>query len=89
METVTVKFENEFLNKVERAMKKHLYATKAEFIREAIRNQLHQLEKKEYMMRAFKTYGLGKNKHSKITDKQLHQAREKAAKELARELGVQ
>lgn len=88
MEATTVKFENEFGARIEKAMVKHHYATKAEFIREALREKLINLEKQEYMMRAFKLYGAGRKKHGNIADENLHQAREKAAKEMAEELGV-
>ncbi len=88
MEATTVKFEDEFHNRVEKAMKKHHYATKAEFIREAMREKLIDLEKQECMMRAFKLYGAGRQKHGNITDEDLHKARERAAKEIASELGV-
>jgi len=88
MEATTVKFEDDFSLKIERAMKKHDYATKAEFIREALREKLVNLEKQEYMMHAFKLYGAGKKKHGHITDEDLHLAREKVAREIAEELGV-
>lgn len=87
MDAVTVKFEDAFLHIVEKAMKEHNYTTKAEFIREAIRDKLKELEKEKYLMRAIKLYGAGKDKHN-ISDEDLHQAREKAARELAQELGV-
>lgn len=89
MEATTVKFEEEFGVQIEKAMEKHHYATKAEFIREALREKLINLEKREYMMRAFKLYGAGRKKHRDITDEELHEAREKVAREMARELGVE
>ena len=88
METVSLKMEDTFLENIEKAMYKHNYTTKAEFISEAIRGKLTDLEKQEYILRALKLYGTGKDKHGTITDKDLHRAREKAAKELAQELGV-
>ena len=89
METVSLKMEDTFLDNIEKAMHKHNYTTKAEFIREAIRGKLTDLEKQEYILRALKLYGAGKDKHRSITDEDLHRAREKAAKELAQELGVE
>jgi Arc/MetJ-type ribon-helix-helix transcriptional regulator len=88
MEATTVKFEDEFSTRIEKAMEKHHYATKAEFIREALREKLLSLEKQEYMMRAFKLHGAGRKKHGKITDDDLHKTREKVAREMAEELGV-
>jgi len=88
MEATTVKFEDDFNARMEKAMKKHHYATKAEFIREALREKLVNLEKQEYMMQAFKLYGAGRKKHGKITDEDLHKTRERVAREMAKELGV-
>lgn len=88
MEATTVKFEEDFNVKIEKAMEKHHYATKAEFIREALREKLLNLEKQEYMMKAFKLHGAGRIKHKTITDEDLHKTREKVAREMAQELGV-
>lgn len=88
MEVVSIKFEENLLEGVEKAMKRHNYATKAEFVREAIREKLNSLEKQEYMMRVLRFYGAGKKKYGHITDADVHKAREMAARELARELGV-
>lgn len=88
MEAVTVKFEDTFLESIEKAMEKHNYTTKAEFVREALREKLVNLEKQEYILRALKLYGAGKQKHGAMSDEDIHQARERAAKELAKELGV-
>ncbi len=88
MDATTVKFEEAFSARIEKAMVKHHYATKAEFIREALREKLITLEKQEYMMQAFKLYGAGRKKHGEITDEDLHQTREKVARDIALELGV-
>lgn len=89
MEATTVKFEEDFGTRIEEAMEKHHYATKAEFIREALREKLINLEKQEYMLRVLRLYGSGRKKHGDITDDDLHRAREKVARELAKELGVE
>jgi len=78
MEPVTVKFEDDFLREIEKLMKKHRYATKAEFIREAIREKIKQLEKEELLQRVDKLFGSSKRK---TTDEQLHAAGEKAFEE--------
>ena len=88
MEATTVKFEEDFNIKIEKAMEKHQYATKAEFIREALREKLLNLEKQEYMMKTFKSYGAGRIKHGNVTDEDLHKTRERVAREMAQELGV-
>ena len=75
METVSIKFEPSFLKAMESKMKKHRYSTKAEFIREAIRDKLEELEKKEALLRLRNISGASIRK---TTDKQLHEAGEKA-----------
>jgi len=79
MEPITVKFEDDFFREIEKFMKKHRYMTKAEFIREAIREKIKQLENEELLQRVDKLFGSSKHK---TTDEQLHIAGEKAFKEL-------
>lgn len=47
MENVSLKLERNFLNAIEKVMKKHNYMTKTEFIREAVRDKIRKLEEKE------------------------------------------
>jgi metal-responsive CopG/Arc/MetJ family transcriptional regulator len=47
MESISLKLEKEFLQNIEKAMKKHNYSTKTEFIREAIRDKIKELGEKE------------------------------------------
>lgn len=83
MEPITVRFEDSFLHDIEKVMKKHRYATKTEFIREAIREKIKELEKEEALARVRKLYGASKRK---TTDEELHKAGEKAVKEIEEEL---
>ena len=83
MESISLKLEDEFLKDIQSIMKKHRYSTKTEFIREAIRDKIKDLEKEELILRAKSLYGASKRK---TTDSQLHAAREKAFEELDREL---
>ena len=64
---------------IERTMKKNRYSTKTEFIREAIREKISELEKEEALRNVDKLFGKSKRK---TTNKQLHEAREMAVKEL-------
>ena len=64
-------------------MKKHRYTTKTEFIREAIRDKMRELEKEEALLKVKKLYGASKRK---TTDEQIHKAGEKAVKELKQEI---
>ena len=83
MESISLKLENTFLKDIESIMKKHRYSTKTEFIREAIRDKIKDLEKEELIARAKSLYGASKRK---TTDEDLHKAGEKAFRELEREL---
>ena len=79
MEAVSLKLEDEFLDDIHKIMKRHRYTTKTEFIREAIRDKIKDLEKEQLLFEAKKLYGSSKRK---TTDAELHKAREKAFKEL-------
>ena len=65
-------------------MKANRYSTKAEFIREAIRDKMSDLENKAALQRLEKVYGTGKNR--KITKKDINKAGEKAIKDISRKL---
>ena len=88
METISVRYDDSFIQDMEKVMKENRYATKAEFIREAIRDKMHDLETNAALKRLEAAYGAGAHKKRKITDADIHRAREKAAKEIAKELGV-
>lgn len=79
MEPVTVKFEDGFLQDMQKVMKKHRYITKAEFVREAVREKIKDLEKEELLQKVEKLFSSSKRK---TTDEQLHSAGEKAIKQL-------
>ena len=49
MESVSLKLEKNFLNAIEKVMKRHNYMTKTEFIRESIRDKIARLEEKEIL----------------------------------------
>lgn len=83
METVSLKLEPELLHDVEKAMQKNGYSTKTEFIREAIRDKVKDLEKEEALKRVMKLYGASKRK---TTDEELHAAGERAFEELKKEI---
>jgi Arc/MetJ-type ribon-helix-helix transcriptional regulator len=88
METISIRFDEDFVHDMEKVMKGHRYSTKTEFIREAVRDKIEDLEKAEAMKRALKLYGAGRKKGRNITDADIHKAREAAAKDIAKELGV-
>lgn len=85
MKTISIRFEENFLRHIEKMIKGHRYATLTEFIREAVRNRIKDLEREDALKRLEKFYGASKRK---TTDAQLKIAREEAVKDLAKELGV-
>tara|TARA_Y100000310_G_scaffold317846_1_gene371217 strand:+ start:32665 stop:32940 length:276 start_codon:yes stop_codon:yes gene_type:complete len=88
METLSVRYEDDFIHDMEKVMKENRYATKAEFIREAIRDKMHDLETKAALKRLEAAYGAGAHKKRKITDADMRRAKEKAFEEVAKKLGV-
>jgi len=79
MEPVTIKFESDFIKFIESIMKRHHYATISEFIREAVREKVKELEKEEMLKAVEKMAGSSKRK---TTDEQLHEIRDKAFEQL-------
>ena len=57
MEAISLKLEDTFLNDIKEMMKRHRYTTKTEFIREAIRDKMKQLEREEALLKIEGLYG--------------------------------
>ncbi len=88
METISVRFEEDFVEEIEKAMKENRYATKTEFIREAVRDKVKDLEKQQALLRLEKVYGAGRGKHRNITQEDIHKAGEMVSRELAKKFGI-
>lgn len=82
METICIKLEEDFAKDMDAAIKANRYSTKTEFIREAIRDKLKQMEAIKKLESFF-----GKAK-VKTTDKENRKIREQVGKELAKEYGI-
>lgn len=80
MSIVTFRLDKNSERKIDEKIQKHGYNTKTEFIREAIRDKIRNLERNELII---KTYGASKRK---TNDEQLHKAREKIVQDLLKEL---
>ncbi|MBI2110085.1 ribbon-helix-helix protein, CopG family [Candidatus Woesearchaeota archaeon] len=78
METISIKLDENIARDIDEAMKKHRYTTKTEFIREAIRKQLSDLDKEDLKKYVASLRGFSKRK---TTDEDLHRIREKLADE--------
>jgi len=85
MQTISLKIDDRTSKELEKFMHKHRYATKTEFIREAIRKQMQELEMQEDLEHMRRTRGIWKKK---TTDAQLHRVREKVAQEILKEFGI-
>ena len=83
MTTISIRFEEHFLKDIEDAMKDNRYSTKAEFVREAVRNKIKDLEKEKALLRLEKIYGTSKKRTTPV---QLRNAREKAVQQMAKKL---
>lgn len=66
METVCLKMEQKLLHEIDSKLKNNRYATRTEFIRDAVRSKLSELEKEEVIRKlaAFKGSLKGKSKMS-------------------------
>lgn len=76
METISLKMENNLLKEMDLILHKNRYSTRTEFIRDAIREKLSDLEKEELLRNVAKLRGSSKRK---TTDEQLHAVRERLA----------
>ncbi len=72
MESISLKLDAKFLKDLEKVVKNNRYSTKTEFVREAIRDKINEIEKREMSKSINKLFGSSKHK---TTDKNLHKAR--------------
>ena len=85
METISLKLESNLLKEMDDNLVKHRYSTRTEFIRDAIRQKLSELEKEEVLRHIERIRGSSKRK---TTDKQLHAAREEVFKLYEKKFGI-
>jgi metal-responsive CopG/Arc/MetJ family transcriptional regulator len=84
MESITIKVEDDFAREIDKAMRPY-YSTKTEFIREALRDKVKKIEAERFMNKLEKFKGSAK---VKVSDEELHKAREKIAKGYAKKFGI-
>lgn len=84
METISLKMEKKLLTDIDANIKKHRYSTRTEFLRDAIRTKLTDLEKEEAIRKLHENFGRLKGK-IKMTDEE---AGELAVRSLAKRLNV-
>lgn len=76
METVTLKLQKETSDEINRLSKRYHYGTKTEFIREAIRDKIKQLEAEKFMQKLARYKG---SATVNLNDEKLHKNREEIA----------
>lgn len=84
METISLKMEEDLLHDIDSTIKSYRYSTRTEFIRDAIRSKLNELEKEEIIKKLAGFKGSLKGK-AKMSDKE---AGYLAIKSLAKKLNV-
>jgi metal-responsive CopG/Arc/MetJ family transcriptional regulator len=82
MEMITIKMEKNLLQNIDDNISRFNFSTRTEFIRQAIRDKLDNLKKRELI----ESFVKAKSSKS-VSDKELDQIREKAIRELASEKG--
>ena len=72
METISIRLDEGMAHELERVMKRHHFATLTEFVRDAIRNRMKELEHEELQRQIERLAGSSKRK---TTDEELHKVR--------------
>ncbi len=83
MESVTVKFQEAVLKKIDKSIAEHNFNSRTEFIREAVRDKLTDLSKEDLVKEFLKFKGKAKKK---TTYKENRETRKAVSKELMDEL---
>jgi metal-responsive CopG/Arc/MetJ family transcriptional regulator len=84
MESVTVKFQEAVLKKIDESISEHNFNSRTEFIREAVRDKLTDLSKEDLVKEFLKFKGKAKKK---TTYEENRETRKAVSKELMQELG--
>ncbi|MEK6858075.1 MAG: ribbon-helix-helix domain-containing protein [Nanoarchaeota archaeon] len=85
METVTIKMEGVMLGELDKKLEENLYSTRTEFIRDAIREKLSELEKDKMLRSLMQLKGASKRKTS---DEELHAAGERVFKMIEKKFNI-
>ncbi|MFC1697416.1 CopG family ribbon-helix-helix protein [Nanoarchaeota archaeon] len=83
MDIITVRFQENIIEELDKTILKHNFNSRTEFIREAVRDKLSELSRNELIQEFMKFRGKAKVKTS---DKRLREIREEVSKELMDEL---
>ncbi len=83
METISLKMEEKLLKDIDSTIKEHRYSTRTEFIRDAIRTKLNDLEKEEAIRKLAQLKGASTKK---ISEEEYEEARKKAFENISKKL---
>jgi Arc/MetJ-type ribon-helix-helix transcriptional regulator len=86
MDVVTVKMDKGMKKDVEKAMKENHYATKTDFIREAIRDKLKTISREEALKNLDKYFGASK---TRVTDEEYERARHEVFQKYIKEFKLE
>ncbi len=76
MEAISLRMAEGLLDEIDTRLKEHRYATRTEFIRDAIREKLSELERREILATLDDLHG---SKEGETTDEDLHAVRDALA----------
>ena len=82
-ELITFKLEPKFLKEVDTLVEKSSYSSRTDLIRDALREKIEETKLKQAMIELSKMRGKAKRK---VTDAEIHKAREAAFEKLAAKL---
>lgn len=85
METITFKIQEEIVKKIDGLLTPLHFNNRTEFIREALREKLRDLEKDKAINLLEKFKGLS---NKTVSDKRLEEIREQVGKEYAKKFGI-
>ena len=85
MEAISLKLKPEVLKEIDENLTKNRYSTRTEFIRDAIREKLSELEKEQILKNLSQLKGTSKRK---TNDAQLHAARDKVFEMLEKKFNI-
>ena len=83
MQTITFKLNDDILRKVDQSLAFFNFSTRTEFIRDAIRDKIEQLEAEAFMRKLAHYKGSAKTKHA---DKEFRRIRDKVSEQYMNEL---
>lgn len=87
MQVISLKLGSNLLQDIDSSLKKNGYSTRTEFIREAIRERLNDLEREKALKNLKKYFGAGASK-KQTTEEELDRIRDKVFRKHAKKFGI-